>query len=798
MTLYAHNQEAYEAISKCFETEQRAAVVHATGTGKSYIIARTAEDFKRVLVIAPNHFVLNETQKVCPKGTEFRTYASVMYDEAVAYDYELIVLDEFHRSGAEKWGEGVRKLLDACPDAKILGTSATHIRYLDGQRNMADELFDGHIVSHIGLKDAIDREILPNPTYVSALYRIDEITETLTQRIMKSNKLDEKKTEGLRILKGIAQSWDKSEGVPGIMRKYMTHDMQRIIVFCSKVSKKEEARHYIGSWLASAGFKRVRFYNIDYKEKRLEKEMEDFQQPCREGELKVAMSVNMLNEGVHIPRVDGIIMLRSTVSRIILEQQVGRCLTAAIRDRAPVVLDLVNNMESVDNFGIAEFGDWEHGGDATDGGNDAERGFPFHITDEIRDIRALLLQLDNEFSAYNAFAFEEKCKEIEAFKQERGELPNTTNGGRALYMYMSKFRSEPLRSMHPECVERLARMGFDMVQASDRYQQIFDRCVAFKVETGRAPMAAKGASKEEMYLGNFLKRHWQKRTHYTDEQRLELCRMGLVSSLSEDVWYFAEKQKRMGNLPADVEYGKRPVSAQVDDVIAHFKLHGSLPSLRSADGYLMRIAQNCIASGSTAVVRMYEAGIFNGTLKMTSKVAEILKHYGIDVATQNIKYRPKEILTQKLAEYGTIDRYLQADPKDAGQIIRTIYISATDDECVEMFNQGIYVMNFAEVRNRLKPLAHQHRIDINEKDIRQAKKYKISDADLLAFCKKLGRLPIVSHKEEASYYYAIRSRWSSKTADPEYLQHLIDVGLYLPTSKRFNEMCEKYDLKVRK
>ncbi|MBQ0074610.1 MAG: DEAD/DEAH box helicase family protein [Prevotella sp.] len=445
MKLYQHNQEAYKAITEGFKTKERIAIVHATGTGKSYLIGAVSYDYDNVLVIAPNNFVLNETRKVCKEGTKFRTYASVMYDEEHTTRYDLIVLDEFHRSGAEKWGEGVQRLLQSNPQAKVLGTSATHIRYLDNERNMADELFDGNIVSCLPLKDAIDRNILPNPTYVSALYSFDNITKTITERINKSNKNEETKRDALRRLSGIAQSWSKSKGVPGIMRKYMTHDMQRVIVFCSKVETKKEARYLLGSWFATAGFSHIRFYNIDYTEKRLEKEMEDFQAPCEDGVLKVAMSVNMLNEGVHIPRVDCVIMLRSTISRIIIEQQVGRCLTADNNGRTPLVLDLVNNMESVGNFGFVEFSDCQKGGEST-GITETDKGFPFRITDEIRDIRILLTQLDNEYATKHFYTKDEMRKIVSQYttlREFRNERENE-------YSYI-------LRRGWKELLERLQR-----------------------------------------------------------------------------------------------------------------------------------------------------------------------------------------------------------------------------------------------------------------------------------------------------------------------------------------------------
>ena len=72
---------------------------------------------------------------------------------------DFIILDEFHRCGAEMWGHGVERLLSAYHGTPILGLSATAIRYLDNQRNMTDEFFDGNIASEISLGEAIVRGI---------------------------------------------------------------------------------------------------------------------------------------------------------------------------------------------------------------------------------------------------------------------------------------------------------------------------------------------------------------------------------------------------------------------------------------------------------------------------------------------------------------------------------------------------------------------------------------------------------------------------------------------------------------
>ena len=61
-------------------------------------------------------------------------------------------------------------MLSLYPDAKVLGLSATNIRYLDNKRDMADELFDGRIASNMTLGEAIVRGILTPPKYVLSVF----------------------------------------------------------------------------------------------------------------------------------------------------------------------------------------------------------------------------------------------------------------------------------------------------------------------------------------------------------------------------------------------------------------------------------------------------------------------------------------------------------------------------------------------------------------------------------------------------------------------------------------------------
>ena len=173
MHLFEHNQTAYEAAVRMLSERGKAAVIHPTGTGKSFIGFKLCEDNpdKRICWLSPSRYIfqtqlenLAETSDgYQPDNIFFNTYAKLMNaapEEIAEIQPNYIILDEFHRCGAELWGAGVDAVLKAYPDVPVLGLSATAIRYLDNQRNMTDELFDGNIASEMTLGEAIVRNIL--------------------------------------------------------------------------------------------------------------------------------------------------------------------------------------------------------------------------------------------------------------------------------------------------------------------------------------------------------------------------------------------------------------------------------------------------------------------------------------------------------------------------------------------------------------------------------------------------------------------------------------------------------------
>lgn len=348
--LYPHNQDAYKKVMEAFKTSNRTCICHPTGTGKSYIVAAVCQHFEKVLVLAPNMFVLNQQEEALKghKSVSYMTYAWLLlhYSE-IKTKYDIIVLDEFHRAGAEEWGTAVNLFLESQPQAKVLGTSATPIRYLDNEKDMAKELFDGNIASTLSIADAWHQNILPIPTYITGFYSLDGIINDLTEKIKNSKKYSKKKKEE-RLLRAntIKLEWEKSSGMTTILKKHLKKKTHRIIVFCSHIGNLQKMQTLTKQWLRSAGFRISGSYMIHSNQEDREKmaQMRGFYQDKGRG-VKLLFAINILNEGVHIPNVDAVLMLRTTSSKIIYLQQLGRCLTSA-NSNNPIVLDMVDNIST--------------------------------------------------------------------------------------------------------------------------------------------------------------------------------------------------------------------------------------------------------------------------------------------------------------------------------------------------------------------------------------------------------------------------------------------------------------------
>ena len=250
--LYEHNQKAYDALLDMLGECDRACVIKPTGTGKFVIFAKMVQDNpdKRFLLLGTNDYMFNDQMAnlaeiapgFTPENLQFMTYSAAMMTARRGEEisgYDVVVADEFHHCGAEEWGKGVTYILDANESAKVVGFSATPIRYSDGGRNMADEMFDGNVAYSMELEEAWLRGILPIPKYVTAFYEAPKELGSLAKSIagIKDEmvmKRFEKKYENLR------RSLTEAGGVREAIAKHLKKRDAKVIVFCPRVAKLRE------------------------------------------------------------------------------------------------------------------------------------------------------------------------------------------------------------------------------------------------------------------------------------------------------------------------------------------------------------------------------------------------------------------------------------------------------------------------------------------------------------------------------------------------------------------------------
>ena len=120
ISLFSHNQAAYDAAVAMLAETGKAAIIHPTGTGKSFIGFKLCEDNpgKRILWLSPSEYIFKtQLENWAAAGGEpleniaFLTYAKLMLlsdEELEELKPDIEVFDEYHRAGAACWGQGDR------------------------------------------------------------------------------------------------------------------------------------------------------------------------------------------------------------------------------------------------------------------------------------------------------------------------------------------------------------------------------------------------------------------------------------------------------------------------------------------------------------------------------------------------------------------------------------------------------------------------------------------------------------------------------------------------------------------
>ena len=367
--LQKHQQDAYKSVKKAYETRNKASVVIPTGCGKSFIALQLMADNKdkRILFMAPTNAIKNQMYNYIAKYIANEEPTSERTSRMIADEYfpnlkimlypsllkvkeeqmeklnaDIIIMDELHRTGADKWGQRINTLLEKNSNAQILGLTATPDRMDD--KNVVDELFEGNVDYELTLVDALKNGIVKAPTYVKCDYTLGEYLEGIRTAIANCNDEQKKKELQDRYDK-MRKIVDQADGIPELFAKNIKKKDGKYIIFCKDKEHMDELMVKAKEWFGEVDTE-PELYSVysgeGYSEKDNKESIERFENSKSE-HIKLLFSIEMLNEGLHVEDISGVIMARPTDSRIIYLQQLGRALSSDISRDKTIVFDLVNN-----------------------------------------------------------------------------------------------------------------------------------------------------------------------------------------------------------------------------------------------------------------------------------------------------------------------------------------------------------------------------------------------------------------------------------------------------------------------
>lgn len=332
--------------------EDRALLIAATGTGKTYLSIFDVKQCKprKVLYVAHRDMILNKSEKsfktLLPNirtgflnGTQkdinadylFASIFTLAKDETLynfSKDYfDYIIVDEVHHAGAESY----KKIIEYFTPKFLLGLTATPER-TDGFDIFA--LFHNNIPYEIRLQKALEEDLLCPFHY----YGLSDLTV--------NGELIDDKSDFSKLI-----SSERIGHIERAIRLYKSNDVPvKGLIFCSRVEESKS----LSTALNNDGF--VTTYltgeNSDTERETVIQQLESDENP-----LQYIISVDIFNEGVDIPCVNQVVMLRPTQSAIIFVQQLGRGLRKDKSKSYVSVIDFIGNYENNFFIPIALFGD---------------------------------------------------------------------------------------------------------------------------------------------------------------------------------------------------------------------------------------------------------------------------------------------------------------------------------------------------------------------------------------------------------------------------------------------------------
>lgn len=379
-TPYSHQKNAMEALDKMNqESSFSTLVVLPTGGGKTYtasmwLLKNAIDRKKKILWIAHRQMLLDQAAEsfqkfayteVIPhissfcfrivsgasshdRTSDIRKEDNLLIvskdsigrnidrlDQWLKGEKELyLIVDEAHHSTAKTYRKVIDYVKKKIPNVKLIGLTATPFRTAEAEQGLlakiySDGIKNGQVVHgdigityQIGLKELINRQILAKPIFES--YYTDEAYgdslgvdawESIQHLDILPDEVAQQMADSAARNKLIVETYknnQKQYGQTILFAVNVVHAIQLTALF-----KKEGIKaDYIVSSIKDA------VTDVTISREDNERKLEEY----REGYLQVLINVNILTEGVDLPKTKTVFLARPSVSSILMTQMVGRAL----------------------------------------------------------------------------------------------------------------------------------------------------------------------------------------------------------------------------------------------------------------------------------------------------------------------------------------------------------------------------------------------------------------------------------------------------------------------------------------
>lgn len=364
--LYEHQEEAIKKLDIIDKNDTfKSLLVLPTGGGKTltsvyWLLRNAVNKNKKILWVAHRHLLLEQAadtfqknaysnllynisgftyriisgkhdKPINIKGTDNVLLISkdslvrniTMLDNWLKTEDELyLVIDEAHHATAKSYRRLIDYVINKVPNTKLLGLTATPFRTADNEQGLLAKIFTNEIVYKVDLIDLIKKSILSRPVFEECETEI-EFGESLGLNALRSieqldnlpddiaNAIACNKIRNSKIVKQYAENQDT-------YGQTLVFAINRMHAF---VLKGLFQKYDIPAEVIVSGTQ-AEFIGIDISNIENEQHIEDY----RSGKVRVLINVNILTEGIDLPKTKTVFLTRPTVSSILMTQMIGRAL----------------------------------------------------------------------------------------------------------------------------------------------------------------------------------------------------------------------------------------------------------------------------------------------------------------------------------------------------------------------------------------------------------------------------------------------------------------------------------------